>query len=86
MQITFVSSLDTGEFCIMHSKSDNAKIIMGIGTDHIINQPYESFLEKYQERLEQKMRGSDFVFGSDDLFSYSLQKISLIRGGSYSNS
>ena len=27
MQITFISSLDTGEFRIMHSKSDNAEIM-----------------------------------------------------------
>ena len=84
MKITFVSSLDTGELCIMYSKSDNTKMIMGIGTDHIINEPFESFLEKYQEGLETKMRESDFVFGSADLFYYSLHKISLNRGGSYS--
>ena len=33
MQITFISSLDT---CIMHSKSGNAEIVIGIETDDII--------------------------------------------------
>ena len=49
MQINFISSLDTREFHIMHSKSDNAKIMRGIETDDIINQLFESFLKKYQE-------------------------------------
>ena len=38
MQITFISSLDTGEFRIMHSKSDNVEIMSGIETDDIINE------------------------------------------------
>ena len=32
MQITFISSLDTGEFRVMNSKSDNIEIMMGIKT------------------------------------------------------
>ena len=32
MQIIFISSLDKGENHIMHSKSDNVEIIMGIET------------------------------------------------------
>ena len=43
MQITFISSLDTGEFRIMHSKSDNIEIMMGIEIDDIINELFESF-------------------------------------------
>ena len=38
MQIAFISSLNTGEFCIMHSKSDNAEIVMGIEAEDIINE------------------------------------------------
>ena len=43
MQITFISSLGTGEFRIMHSKSENAEIMSGIETDDIINELFESF-------------------------------------------
>ena len=49
MQITFISSLDTGEFRIMNSKSDNVEIMMGIETDDIIDELFESFLKKYQD-------------------------------------
>ena len=57
MQITFISSLDTGEFRIMHSKSDNAEIMVGIETDDVINELFESFLKKYQKGLEKKNNG-----------------------------
>ena len=87
MQITFISSLGTGEFHIMHSKSNNVEIMMGTETDDIINELFESFFKKYQEGLETKMReGSNFVFESVDLLYYHLHKISLNRGGSYINS
>ena len=45
MQITFISSLDTREFCIMHSKSDNTEILMGIEIDDIIHEFFEYFLK-----------------------------------------
>ena len=43
MQITFISSLDTGEFCIMDSESNNVEIMMGIETYDMINEFLESF-------------------------------------------
>ena len=43
IQITFISFLNTGEFCIMNSKSDNVEIMMDIDTDDIINKLFESF-------------------------------------------
>ena len=82
MKIIFISSLNTGEFCIMYLKSDNAKIMIGLETDDIINELFESFLKNYQGGLETKMRGSNFVFESSDLLQYHLHKISLNRGRS----
>ena len=81
MRINFISSLDTGEIRTMHSKSDNIEIMMGIETDDIVNELFESLLRRYQEletRMEEK---SDFVFENVDLLYYSLHKISLNRGG-----
>ena len=49
MQITFISSLDTGEFCIMNSKTDNVEFIMGIETDEIINELFKSFLKNIKK-------------------------------------
>ena len=72
MRINFISSLDTREFRIMHSKSNNVEIMICTQTDDIINELFESFLKIYQERLETKMEGSNFVFESVDLLYYSL--------------
>ena len=45
----FISYLGTREFRIMHSKRDNAKIMMGIETDDIINKLFESFLKNIKK-------------------------------------
>ena len=55
---------------------------MGNETYEIIKEHFEFCLQKYQEGLEEKMRGSEFVFDSIDLLHYNLHKISLNRGGS----
>ena len=71
----------------MHSKSDNIVIMIGIETDDIIVELFESFLKKYQKGLETTMRErSNFVFERVDLLYYSLHKISLNRGRSYTKS
>ena len=44
------------------------------------------FLQKYQEGLEESMRGSKFVYDSVDVLYYNLNKVSLSRGGSYIDS
>ena len=54
MRINFISSLDTGEFRIMHSKSNNVKIMSGTEMDDIINKLFKSFLNEYQSGLEKK--------------------------------
>ena len=47
MQITFISSLDTGKFRIIHSKNDNTVIMMGIETDDIIDELFKFLIKKY---------------------------------------
>ena len=44
---------------------------------------FESFLQKYEENLQNKMRGSDFEFDGVNFLYYDFNKISLNRGGSY---
>ena len=55
-------------------------------TDDVIKELLKSLLQRYQERLEKKMRESEFIFYSVDLLHYQLQKISLRRGVSYVDS
>ena len=86
MIINFISSKDSDKTCTMHTKSDNIEILMGSETHQIIEELSESLLHKYQEELEESMRGSEFVFDSDDLLYYKLHEISLNRSGSYKDS
>ena len=86
MKINLISSLYIDELHIMHTKSDNIEIMNGIEAKDIINELFKSFLGRYQENLETKMRGSSFVFESVDLLYYKLHKISLNRGRSYIDS
>ena len=46
----------------MHSKSDNIEIIRGHDTNNIMDRLIESFTQRYQEDLENKMRGRSYVF------------------------
>ena len=52
MSINFISSKDSDEPRTMHTKSNNVEIMMGSETDEIIKKLFESFLQKYQEGLE----------------------------------
>ena len=70
----------------MHTKSNNVKIMMGSETDEIIEDLFESFLQKYQEALEESVGGSGFAYDSVDALYYNLNKVSLSRGGSYVDS
>ena len=88
MSINFISSNDSDETRSMLTKSDNIEIMMGSETDDIIENLFESLLQKYQEGLEESMRrGSDFIFDSVDFLYYHLQKTILSRkGGLYIDS
>ena len=86
MAINFISSKDSDETQTMHTKSNNVEIMMGNETDEIIENLFESFLQKCQEGLEDSVRETEFANGSVDALYYNLNKVSLSRGGSYIDS
>ena len=86
MAINFISSKDSDESRTMHTKSNNVEIMIGSNTNEIIKDLFKSFLQKYQEGLEESMRGSEFVYDSVNVLYYNLNKVSLSRGGSYIDS
>ena len=59
MIINFMSSKDSDEVCTKDTKSNSIEITMGNETDKIIEKLFESLFQKYDEVLEEKMRGSD---------------------------
>ena len=66
----------------MHTKRDNIEIMNVIDTSDAINERIDSFMKRYQEGLETKMKGSSYIFERIDLLQYHLYKISLNRGSS----
>ena len=70
----------------MHSKSDNEEFINGSDTDEIIKELFKSLLQRYQENLQEKMRGSDFAFDGANFLYYDFNKVSINRVGSYIDS
>ena len=86
MAINLISSKDSDETRTMHTKRNNLEIMIGSEIDEIIEDLFESFLQKYQEGLEESMRGSEFVYDSVDILYYNRNKVSLSRGGSYIDS
>ena len=80
--INFISSNDSDETRSMLRKRDNIETMIGRETDNIIEEICKSLSQKYQERLEESMRGSNFYFDSVDLLYCHLQKTSLSRNGS----
>ena len=55
-------------------------------TDEIIKELFKSLLQRYQEILQEKMRGSDFTFDAVNFLYYDFNKISINRGASYIDS
>ena len=70
----------------MHTRSVNEEFTNGSDTDEIIKELFKSLLQRYQENLQEKMRGSDFVFDYVNFLYYDFNKISISRGGSYIDS
>ena len=86
MRIIFISFIDKNETQVMHTISDNVEIMNGTDTTDAIEELIDSFMKRYQEGLETKMKGSSYIFERIGLLEYRLHKISLNRGSSYINS
>ena len=75
-QINFISlKPDSDETRVMHTRSDNEEFMNGSDADEIIKL-FEFLLKRYQENLQEKMRGSDFAFDGVNFLYYGFNKIS----------
>ena len=83
-EINFISlKPGSDETRVMYTRSDNEEFMSGSDADEVIKLLFRSFLQKYQENLQNKMRGSDFEFDGVNLLYYNFNKIDLNRGGTY---
>ena len=70
----------------MHTRSVNEEFRNGSDTDEIIKVLFKSLLQRYQENLQEKLKGSGFAFDGVNYLYYDLNKISISKGGSYIDS
>ena len=84
-EINFISlKPGSDETRVMYTRSDNEDFMNGDNTNEIIKSLFESFLQRFEKNLQEKMRGSDF--DGINFFYYNLNQTSIYRGGSYIDS
>ena len=83
MVINFVSSKDFDKTRTIRTNCGNIEIVIGYEKDKIIEEIFESLLQKHQDGLEERITGSEFIFDSVDLLYYKCHKISPNRSVSY---
>ena len=87
IEVNFISlKPGSDETRIMYTRSDNIEITFGDDNDDIIEQLFESLLNKYEKNLQNKMRGSEFEFDGINFLYYAFNKTSINRGRSYIDS
>ena len=83
-EISFASQKpDSNEICIMYTRSTPEKIIIVCETEEVAEKLIMQLLQKYQDNLQNKMKGSDFIFNAIDYLYYDLNRITISKGGSY---
>ena len=86
-EINFISlKPGSDETRVIYTRSYNEEIMNGSDTDQVIKLLFESLLQKYEENLQEKMKGSDFEFDVVKLLYYDFNKTRINRGGSYIDS
>ena len=77
---------DSDETRLMYTRSNAAEFMNGSETEEIIESLYRSLLQNYNDNLQEKMKGFDFVFNGINYFYYDLNRVSISKGGSYIDS
>ena len=83
-EISFVSQKPgSDETRVMYTRSFCEEIMSGSETEEIMEKLIKSLLQKYQDNLQNKMKGSDFIFNGVNYLFYDLNRITISKGGSY---
>ena len=83
-EISFISQKpDSNEIRTMFTRSTPEEIIIGSETEEVAENLIMSILEKDQDNLQNKMKGSDFIFNGINYLHYDFNRITISKGGSY---
>ena len=67
----------------MYTRSTCEEFMIGSETEEVTEKHFMSLLQKYQDNLQNKMKGSDFIFNGVNYLFYDLNRITISIGGSY---
>ena len=83
-EIFFVSQKPgSDETCTMFTRSTREEFMIGSETEEVAEKLIMSILKKYQDNLQNKMKGSDFISNEINYLYYDLNRITISKGGSY---
>ena len=83
-EISFISQKpNSNEICVMFTRSIPEEFMIGSETEEVAEKLFMSILQKYQDNLQNKMKGSDFIFNGINYLHYDLNRITISKGGSY---
>ena len=83
-EISFVSQKPgSDEKRVMYTRSFCEEIMIGSETEEITEKLIMSLLQKCQDNLQNKMKGSDFIFNGVNYLFYDFNRIIISKGGSY---
>ena len=86
-EINFISlKPGSDETRVMYTRSDNEEFMNGDDTDEVMKLLFKSFLQRFEENLQEKLRGSDFEFDGINFFYYNFKKTSIYSGTSHIDS
>ena len=87
IEVNFISlKPGSDETRIMYKRSNNIEIMFGDNNDDIIEQLFETLLKKFEEHLQNKIRGSELEFDGVNFLYFDFNKTSINRDGSYIDS
>ena len=83
-EISFVSQKPgSDEIRMTYSRSTPEEFMIGSETEEVAEKLIISLLQKYQDNLQNKMKGSDFIFNGVNYLFYDLNRITISKVGSY---
>ena len=84
VEISFVSQKPgSDENRVMYTRSTPEELMIGSETEEVAEKLFMSILQKYQDNLQNKMKGSDFIFNGINYLYYDLNRITISKGRSY---
>ena len=83
-EISFISQKpNSNEIRVMFTRSIPEEFMIGSETEEVAEKRILSILQKYQDNLQNKMKGSDFIFNGINYLYYDLNRITISKGRSY---